>query len=286
MVRIGFVGAGMMGNFMALNLMNAGFFLTVLDKNRDAYLNLLSEGAREASNGKDLASNSDVIISMVNDDEATYEVFTGSEGVGEGARHGQIAVVMSTIDPGTVKEIAERIPEISFLDAPVSGGPVKAKDASLTIMVGGDKGSYEKCRTILGAMGSQVFYAGQLGSALTIKLINNVLGLGNLLMTIEELSLAQSAGLDLSQVARILKVSSGSNFYVLDWPGTKDVFDYLTEDIGRLDSLLQTFIKDVELAERFAENIHFNAPMIQVVKEAAKRIKLEDCNKNIKRLIS
>lgn len=281
MVNIGFIGTGMMGNPMAMNLVKAGFPVIAFDKNRAAYQSLLSIGASAATSISSLSLKSELIISMVNDDQATLEVFLGKDGVIEGVNGKKIGIVMSTISPNTIKKIANQIKPIEFLDAPVSGGPIKAENASLAIMASGDFETYNKSLHILKTMGKNVFYTGTIGSAMTIKLINNIFGLANLLLTVEEMNFALKAGIDLNKMIEIIKVSSGSNFYFSEWAEVQKTFKYLTRDEQTLKSFLQTFIKDIQLAEKYAQELSFYGPLIRLIKDEATKIQAETYREKI-----
>ena len=275
MLTVGFIGTGMMGNPMAMNLVKAGFPLIAFDKDRAAFQNLLSVGASAATSISVLSQKSDLIISMVNDDQATLEVFLGKDGVIEGVNGEKIAMVMSTLSPTTIHKLAKQLQPIHFLDAPVSGGPIKAQNASLAIMVSGDLEIYNESLPILKTMGKNVFYTGTIGSAMTIKLINNILGLANLLLTVEEMNLGLKAGIDLTKMIEVIKVSSGSNFYFYQWAEIRETFKYLTKDVQTLNSFLQTFIKDITLAEKYAQELSFYGPLIRLIKDEAIKIQAE-----------
>ncbi|MBC8457266.1 MAG: NAD(P)-dependent oxidoreductase [Deltaproteobacteria bacterium] len=285
MVNIGFIGTGMMGNRMARNLIKADFQVSVFDINKEAYQDLIKMGASAPATIADLTSRSDILISMVNDDKATVDVFMGEKGVIQGVTQSKKAIVMSTISPNTIRKIAEQIEKMAFLDAPVSGGPIRAENATLSIMVSGDFSHYENCSNVLKAMGNNVYYVGSLGSAITIKLINNILGLGNLLMTIEEMNLARKAGMDLEKLAEVVNVSSGSNFYLSDWAESKKAIQFLTSDPANLESFLQTYIKDIKLAETFAAELGFTAPVLRMIKDAVTKIETEKYRQQMMNLI-
>ncbi|MFQ6094578.1 MAG: NAD(P)-dependent oxidoreductase, partial [Candidatus Bathyarchaeia archaeon] len=153
--RIGFIGLGVMGKPMAKNLLAAGYPLTVWNRTRWKMKELLELGAKGANSPKEVAENSDIVITMVADSPDVEEVVLGPSGVIEGSREGLIHIDMSTISPEVTRGIAKKLSEkgVKMLDAPVSGGDIGAKMGTLSIMVGGPKETFEKCLPIFEVLG-------------------------------------------------------------------------------------------------------------------------------------
>lgn len=209
-MRIGFIGLGIMGRPMALNLVKAGYALTVHNRTPSKCQPLVQAGARVADSPREVASRSDVIITMVSDTPDVEAVLFGPAGVCEGIQPGTIVIDMSTVSPAATVEWAHRLREkdCELLDAPVTGGEKGARDATLTIMVGGSRSAYEQCLPIFHALGKTVIYTGPSGSGQKTKLVNQVICALNILAMVEGLQMARVIGLDLETTLRV--VSSGA----------------------------------------------------------------------------
>jgi 3-hydroxyisobutyrate dehydrogenase len=199
--KVGFIGLGIMGMPMARNLLKAGFEVVAYNRTASKAEALAREGARKASSPKELAIECPVVITIVSDTKDVESVILGKDGVIEGARPGSVVIDMSTISPKATREIAARLKGkgVSMLDAPVSGGDVGAIKATLSIMVGGDGEAFERCRPILEAMGENIVHVGGNGMGQTVKLMNQILVVGNLNAVVEALVFAQKSGADLEK---------------------------------------------------------------------------------------
>jgi 2-hydroxy-3-oxopropionate reductase len=150
MYKIGFIGLGIMGKPMAGNLLKAGYPLIVYDINSNVIKELVNEGAKEGKSSKDVASQSEVIITMLPNSPDVKDVILGKNGVIEGVKSGSIVIDMSSIAPSVSKEIAEKLHQknVVMLDAPVSGGEPKAIEGTLAIMVGGPEETFNRIKDI------------------------------------------------------------------------------------------------------------------------------------------
>jgi len=195
-----------MGRPMAKNLLKAGYNLVVFDK-YSSVNDVIALGAEGASSNADLASKSDVIITMLPNSPHVMEAVLGRDGVIETAKPGTILVDMSSIAPASAKEIGEALKAkgVSFLDAPVSGGEPKAIDGTLAIMVGGDGDVFEKVRPILEKMGASVTLVGGIGSGNVTKLANQIVVALNIAAVSEAFALATKAGVDARKVFDAIK---------------------------------------------------------------------------------
>jgi 3-hydroxyisobutyrate dehydrogenase-like beta-hydroxyacid dehydrogenase len=175
--RVGFIGTGIMGGPMALNLLKAGYPLTVHNRTKKKAEQLLSEGADWRQSCADVAAASDVVITCVPDTNDVGSVLLGPEGVIEAAKEGLICVDMSTISPSATKQMGEILADkaVTLIDAPISGGQIGAIEGKLSIMMGGPKEAVEKVRPIMEVMGRAVTYCGPLGSGQMTKLANQVM---------------------------------------------------------------------------------------------------------------
>jgi 2-hydroxy-3-oxopropionate reductase len=195
---IGFIGLGIMGRPMAKNLIKAGHSLVVHNRSRGAVDDLVKPGAKAASSPKDVAAQSDVLITMLPNSPDVEQVALGKDGIIEGARPGLIFVDMSTISPIVSQKIGKALAAkgVKMLDAPVSGGEKGAIDAALSIMVGGDKATFDSVLPIFQAMGKTITLLGPLGFGGFTKLANQIIVAVNLTALGEALTLGKKAGLD------------------------------------------------------------------------------------------
>ncbi|MFQ5649009.1 MAG: NAD(P)-dependent oxidoreductase [bacterium] len=209
-MQIGFVGLGIMGRAMSLNLLNAGFALTVWNRTTQKTRPLSEAGARVAGSLATLAEHTDVIITMLNDTSDVEEVIFGDQGLITGLSQKKIVIDMSTISPDATEQIARRLQDVGceMLDAPVSGGDIGARNATLTIMIGGKRKVFEKMLPVLQAMGKNITLCGGHGDGQRVKMVNQVLcGLHTVALS-EAFVLAEKVGLDLEIMHKV--VSSGA----------------------------------------------------------------------------
>ncbi|HVZ22910.1 MAG TPA: NAD(P)-dependent oxidoreductase [Vicinamibacterales bacterium] len=205
---VGFIGLGIMGRPMALNLIKAGYRLVVTSRSRGPIDALAAAGATAAATPADVAREADVVITMVPDSPDVEQVIAGERGVLEGLRPGSIVIDMSTISPIVTRRLSAAVAAKggSMLDAPVSGGDIGAKNATLTIMVGGDERTFERARPILSCMGKpeSVTYIGPSGAGQVTKLCNQIAIGGALAGVAEAFALAKASGIDRGRVRQAL----------------------------------------------------------------------------------
>jgi 2-hydroxy-3-oxopropionate reductase len=205
--KIGFVGLGIMGRPMAKNLLKAGHQVTVYDIMPTGMDDVVAAGAQKGTSPKDVASKTDIIITMVPDGPEVEQAVLGPNGVLEGAKKGAIVVDMSSINPTVSQKVgaACEAKGVEFLDAPVSGGEPKAIDGTLAIMVGGKKEVFDQIEPILKQMGSTVTLTGKIGAGNVTKLANQIMVACNIAAMSEALVLATKAGLDPEVVFNAVK---------------------------------------------------------------------------------
>ena len=198
MKKIGFVGLGIMGKPMAKNLLKAGYELTVFDINQDAVNEVVAAGGVAAKTAKDVAAQSEAVITMLPNSPHVKTAVLGENGVLEGAKPGLILIDMSSIAPLAAQEVAAAVAKqgVEMLDAPVSGGEPKAIDGSLSIMVGGKQEIFDRCVELLSKMGKSVVRCGDIGAGNTTKLANQIIVALNIAALSEALVLATKAGVD------------------------------------------------------------------------------------------
>jgi len=204
---IGFIGLGVMGKPMSLNLIKAGYSLVVFDINPEPLQELILEGAKKGASPAQIGSQCDVIITMLPDSPQVVEVVNGSEGILEGANPGSVIIDMSSIAPLVTVKLSKAAAEkgVSMLDAPVSGGEPKAIDGTLSIMVGGMEEVFDTMKEILLCMGASVKLIGDIGSGNITKLANQIMVALHLAAMSEAMVFAEKAGVDAEKVFQAIK---------------------------------------------------------------------------------
>jgi 3-hydroxyisobutyrate dehydrogenase len=199
--RVGFVGLGIMGRGMVANLLKAGFEVRVWNRTASRMDALVADGASAGESPADVAASCDVTVVCVSDTPDVENVVLGENGILEGAKPGSLVIDCSTISPKVTKEIAALLAEkdVHMLDAPISGGSEGAANGTLSIMVGGDAAQFERALPIFEAMGKTITLVGETGAGQTVKLVNQVLVVGNCLAMCEALMLAEAGGVDLQK---------------------------------------------------------------------------------------
>ncbi len=212
--HVGFIGLGIMGAPMALNVLRAGYPLTVWNRTPEKANPLIAEGAEWADSPADVARRSEVIITIVSDTPDVEEVILGSQGVIHGAKPGSVVIDMSTISPHATMRIARALAEkgVEMLDAPVSGGDIGAQEGTLSIMVGGKKEVFERCLPIFMTMGRRITHVGPNGAGQFTKLVNQIIVVGNTLAMAEGLVFAAKAGLDLEKVLEAVSAGAAGSW--------------------------------------------------------------------------
>lgn len=211
--KVGFIGLGAMGGPMALNLAKAGVSLVVNDIAAERTRALQARGAAVAASAADVAASVERSIVMVETTAQAEEVIAGAAGIASTARPGHIVICMATIDPFVAQALAARLAPagIAMLDAPVSGGTVRAEAGELSVIVGGAAETVAACRDLFEVMGNRTFHVGALGSGLAMKLVNNMLVQVNTVAVAEAMVLAAKAGLDAKTVYEVVRVSTGAS---------------------------------------------------------------------------
>jgi 2-hydroxy-3-oxopropionate reductase len=206
-MTIGFIGLGIMGKPMAKNLLKAGYSLLVYDVVAASVTELVNAGAKAGSSPKDVASQCDIVVTMLPNSPHVKTVVLGGNGVIDGAKPGTIVVDMSSIAPLASREIAEALAKkgIEMLDAPVSGGEPKAIDGTLSVMVGGKQAIFDKVKDLLLKMAGSVVLCGDIGAGNVTKLANQVIVALNIAAMSEAFVLATKAGVDPEKVFDAIK---------------------------------------------------------------------------------
>ncbi len=206
-MKIGFIGLGIMGTPMAKNLLGAGHELVVYDRSAEKMEELVQAGAKGAASSKEAAEECRLVITMVPNSPHVKAAVMGKDGVLEGAKEGDILVDMSSIAPLASQEVYKACKEkgVRMIDAPVSGGEPKAIDGSLSIMVGGDRETFDEVYDILMVMGGSAVYCGDSGAGNMTKLANQIIVAVNIAAVSEAFMLASKAGVDPKKVFDAIK---------------------------------------------------------------------------------
>lgn len=271
MDQIGFIGLGTMGKPMARNLMKAGYSLTIHNRSRGPVDELAAEGATPAQTSAEVASKSDITITMLPDSPDVETVVLWKSGALEGANAGAIIIDMSTMSPQVAKKIAQEAAAkgVSFLDAPVSGGEPGAIAGTLSIMVGGDKEAFERATPVFQAMGKTITYMGPSGSGQVTKLCNQIICIEAILGVAEGLTLAKKAGVNLDALLQALSGGAASS-WALNTLGPKMINrDWAP---GFKIDLMQ---KDLRLAEELCEYLYTPLPGSAIARQMVRAVQAE-----------
>lgn len=212
--KVGFIGLGIMGHGMAHNLLKAGFPLTVWNRTASKMESLVAAGAQAASHPADVAAHSDIIVICVSDTPDVEAVVLGEHGLIEGARAGSLVIDCSTISPTATQKLAATLAGrgVAMLDAPVSGGSEGAVKGTLSIMVGGEAKDFERALPVFKAMGQKITHVGSSGAGQTVKLVNQILVVGNALAMCEALLFAQAGGVDLEKTLEAVSAGAAGSW--------------------------------------------------------------------------
>lgn len=211
---IGFIGLGIMGLSMAKRLIEAGHRVTVYNRTASKAEPLIALGARQAATPRDAAKGNEIVISIVTDSPDVEAVLLGKDGAVHAAEKNALFIDMSTIAPETARSVGQALKAkgIAFLDAPVTGGDVGAREGTLSILVGGDKDDLERAREVFNVMGKRITHCGPQGAGQTVKACNQILCAMNMMGIVEALHLAKLSGIDQSLVVEALTPGAGGSW--------------------------------------------------------------------------
>jgi len=269
--RIGWVGTGVMGVSMCRHLLNAGYSVTLTTRTRSKAEPLLAAGARWANTPKQLAEAADVVATMVALPSDVRSVYLGEDGVLAGARPGTIVVDFTTSEPALAREIHEYAQRrrVLALDAPVSGGDVGARQARLSIMVGGDREAFEALEKFWAIFGSRAVHQGPAGSGQHTKMVNQILIASGMVGVCEALLYGYKAGLDLERVLE--SVSSGA---AGSWSLSNLGPRVLAGDFAP-GFFVEHFIKDMGIALAEAERLGLALPGLALAQQLYRAVQAQ-----------
>jgi 3-hydroxyisobutyrate dehydrogenase-like beta-hydroxyacid dehydrogenase len=260
---IGFVGLGAMGGAMAGHLVKNGYAVTGFDVSAERAEAAARAGVTRAASPAEAVQSVDVVMSSLPNPAAVRAAYLGPDGVLSKVRGGAVLVDLSTIDPDTWKEVARvATPKgLDCLDAPVSGGPAEAGSGKLVFIVGGEARVLERCRPIFATLGTEIHHVGPLGSALVVKIVNNVMSMGNVAIAAEAMVLGVKAGMDPQRLFDILSTSGGRSHHFL-----KRFPNVLAGDFDPRFSIALSR-KDLGLAARMAESLGVPMLTLSIVRQ-------------------
>lgn len=269
--RIGWIGAGVMGRWMCEHAMKKGYPATVYNRSADKAQPLVDQGAKLAKTPREVAQNADMVFAIVGFPKDVREVFLGPDGALAGAKPGAVLVDMTTSDPSLAKEIyaAAKAKGVAALDAPVSGGDVGAKNAALSIMIGGDREAVAAVQPVFECMGKTIVHQGPAGAGQHTKMVNQILISSNMVAVCEGLLYGHKAGLDLETVFKSVSVGAA---------GSK-ALEVLGPRMLRRDFepgfYVEHFIKDMGIALAEAEKMNLSLPGLGLAKQLYEAVRAQ-----------
>lgn len=268
MEKIGFIGTGIMGNAMAGHLLTAGYKLSVYNRTKTKADDLLARGAKWCATAGECARNQDIIITMVGYPKDVEEIYLGTDGILENAQKGAYTIDMTTSSPVLAAKIYDEAKKkgIFALDAPVTGGDIGAKNATLSILAGGDEAAFKRIEPILHEMGKNIIYEGSIGAGQKTKACNQIAIAGALVGACEAFSYAKSAGLDIKKVFSSISKGAASSFQM-----NNVVVNALKGDF-RPGFMLKHFIKDMNIGVDTSTQFGIELPVLQQVLKEAKEV--------------
>jgi 3-hydroxyisobutyrate dehydrogenase-like beta-hydroxyacid dehydrogenase len=262
--RIGILGLGTMGGPMARRLVQSGFTVTGYEPDQARALKAKADGVALASSPARVAEASDMVLSSLPDVATVRRAYEAADGAIAGARAGMTFIDVSTTDPESWREVAKAAKSrgVDCLDAPVSGGPADAGSGKLIFLVGGETDVLERCRPLLSVLGQEIHHIGSLGAGQILKIVNNVMSVGNVAVAAEAMVLGVRAGLDPQRLFDILSTSGGrSHHFLKRFPNVLagDFTPYFGIALSR---------KDVALGLGLAASFGLPMPVTSAVRQA------------------
>ncbi|UUX50874.1 NAD(P)-dependent oxidoreductase [Nisaea acidiphila] len=264
-LRVGFIGAGLMGHGMAKNLVERGFPLTVMgNRNRQPIDHLVSLGATEAKTARAVAEASDIVFLCLPNSAVVDKVVLGPDGIAEGAHDGLIVADSTTADPTETKRIGAALAEkgVAMLDTPLTMTPKEAEAGTLNVLVGGLAEVLERARPAIACFGRNIFHVGPLGAAHSLKLINNFMSMSMVALFSEAVVTARKAGVSVDGLHELISAGALNNPLfqkVMDWP--------LKGDASGLQFAIENALKDVSYYNRVAADAGATAPIGATVQQ-------------------
>jgi 3-hydroxyisobutyrate dehydrogenase-like beta-hydroxyacid dehydrogenase len=250
-MKVGFIGLGMQGKYLAVNLAHAGYDLMVFDTRREPLDELAAAGARIAGSAAAVAAHSEIVQVCVLDDAQVTAVVAGPNGLLESAAPGTIIVIHSTIEPATVDKLARLAAQknVEMIDAPVSGSEKGAKNKTMSYMVGGSKAALEKCRPLFETSGKKIQHVGELGAGMRAKLAHQIIISINMMAAYEGMRVGVESGVDAKILEKVIQEGLAQSWVADHWSELK---------FGPHSKMV--FYKDLHLGLKLAHELGISAP--------------------------
>jgi 3-hydroxyisobutyrate dehydrogenase len=275
-LKIGFIGTGVMGNSMALNLMKAGYQLNIFTRTISKAAALINAGAAWMDSIGQVAAATDVIITMVGYPRDVEEIYLGENGIIENAQAGSVVIDMTTSSPQLAQSIHEqaRAKNIFALDAPVSGGDIGAREGQLSIMVGGDAEAFERVQPVLAAMGKNIVLQGAAGAGQHTKMCNQIAIASNMIGVCEAMAYARKAGLDPDTVLQSIASGAAGSWSLSNLAPRMITGDYAP------GFYVKHFIKDMTIALDTVKEMGLMTPGLELAKTLYEKLAAEGAEEN------
>jgi 2-hydroxy-3-oxopropionate reductase len=262
-MKVGFIGLGVQGKFMAINLVRAGHDLMVYDLREEPLRELAAEGAKVARSNREVGQHAEVVEICVVDDRQVESVVLGPEGVLAGAKSGSLIVIHSTVQPATISKIAElsQAKRVEVVDAPVSGSEAGARNRTMCYMVGASREAFDKCHPLFSTSGNNIFHVGDLGAGIRAKLAHQVIICINMLSAFEGMQLGVRAGLDPEILQQVVHAGGAQSLVADNW----QKFNPGRHSVG-------IFHKDLRVALEFAHELGIPMPGAALTQQLVEQI--------------
>ncbi|MFV0294554.1 MAG: NAD(P)-dependent oxidoreductase [Hyphomicrobiaceae bacterium] len=261
--KIAVIGLGQMGAGMARRLVSQGRDVAGYDINTQTRQALAKEGMTVGDDVRSVLAGRSLILTSLPDPAATRAAWLGEGGLVETAAKGDLIIDLSTIDPQTMKDVAAAAAKrgIDVLDSPVSGGPLEAEDGRLVLIVGGEEAAVKRADPVLKMLGSTYMHTGPVGTAKVVKLVNNMMSMGNILIACEAFALGEAAGVDPEKLFEVISVSGGRSFHF------QKRFPNVLKKNYQPGFKMELGEKDLALAIEFARSQRMPTPGASAVRE-------------------
>jgi 3-hydroxyisobutyrate dehydrogenase-like beta-hydroxyacid dehydrogenase len=271
MLNLGFIGLGAMGMPMAGRLRDAGYPLAIHARRAAVMQPLVARGARACASAREVAAASDVVFVMVTDSRDVEAVVLGGDGLVHGTRAGAVVIVMSTISPVTVRQLAAEMKQrgVELLDAPVSGGVIGAEAGTLSIMVGGEEAAFTRCKPLLDVLGKTIVHVGPSGAGEAAKACTQICIVVNHLGVAEAMLLGAKLGLDLEKLKQVLQGGFAAS-RILEVQAPKMIARTFAPETGKIESRLHH--KDINIVLDLARDLGLSLPASALAAEIWTRL--------------
>lgn len=265
---VGFIGLGVMGHSMAGHLLDAGYKMQVFTRTKEKSEGLVAKGAYWAASIAELAKASDVVISIVGYPADVEEIYLGPGGILENAGPGTLAIDMTTSDPGLAGKLWQKgcKKNIGVLDAPVSGGDLGAKNATLSIMVGGNEDDFQKALPVLEIMGKNIVFQGKAGSGQHTKMANQIAIAAGMVAVCESLAYAKRSGLDPETVLKSIGQGAAGSWSL------NNLGPRIINEDDQPGFFIKHFIKDMGIARDAAQSMDLDTPGLDLAHSLYKKM--------------